>query len=218
MDVKNMTPEERKRLIEQLNAEERAEKERKKKERATYEELRDMQVRVTFDQLKSISTNMEVAKKMVFDDFATLLTMKQVVFGMSDAEMLTQQSHTFSTADNSLSIVIGHNIIDKWDETVSIGTARVNAWIERVIQENKGISAVKIIRDLMKPNKDGDLKANRVLELSKHAEEIGDTELIDAIKVIRDAYRPAKTSTFVKAKYKDELGRDQWLALSMSAI
>jgi len=117
-----------------------------------------------------------------------------------------------------MSIIIGHNVIDRWDETVSAGVEFVNKWLNSLAKDDESAVLVDMIRDLMKPDKEGQLKANRVLELAKKADEIGNADLKEGVRIIRDAYRPAKTSTFLKAKYKDELGRDQWLPLSMSAV
>jgi len=77
---------------------------------------------------------------------------------------------------------------------------------------------VGMVRDLLKPNKEGVLKANRVLDLTRKADELGDPELIEAVKIIRDSHRPDRTSTYVKAMYKDEKGERQYLGLSMSSV
>ena len=66
------------------------------------------------------------------------------------------------------------------------GIDKVNDWLGKLAKDDESAILVGFIRDLLKPNKDGVLKANRVLELSKKADEIGDKELIEAVKIIRD--------------------------------
>jgi len=109
-------------------------------------------------------------------------------------------------------------VVDGWDtDLANAGISGVNDWLaKRITEESKPF--IDIIRDLLKPNKDGLLKAPRVLELHNQAEKIGDRELIEKVSMIKEAYRPAKTTTFVKAKFKDADGNNKWLSLSMSAV
>jgi hypothetical protein len=74
-----------------------------------------------------------------------------------------------------------------------------------------------MIRDLLRPDRNGMLKASRVVELYSRAVKINDEELIKHVQTIQEAYVPKKTTTFIKAKYKDDDGRDIWLNLSMSS-
>ena len=217
IDISVLTPEQRAKLLAELEAEKRAEKENRRKELEAYEQLKDTQVKATFKELQNISSSLELAKQKIFDEFELLLKMKKELFGLTEERMLSQESHTFTTSDGSISIIIGHNVIDSWDESVKIGIERVNKWLGKLAKDEESAVLVGLIRDLLKPNKDGVLKANRILDLSKKASELGDRELIDAVELIRDSYRPTRTSTFVKARYTDERGQKKWLALSMSA-
>lgn len=218
IDIAKLSSEQKQQLMAQLEAEERQKRERQKREREIYEQLKDSQVRATFKELQQISSHLERAKQKVFEDFEAILKMKKELFELTDDRMLSQESHTFTTADGEISIIIGHNVIDSWDETVSIGIERVNSWLKKLAKDEESAVLVGLIRDLLKPNKDGVLKANRILDLSKKASELGDRELIEAVELIRDSYRPTRTSTYVKARYIDTRGQKQWLALSMSAV
>lgn len=218
LDLKNLTADEKAQLKAQLDAEEKAAKERQKRERQNYEQIKDAQIKTTFKTLSRISSELENSKTNVFGEFKAILELKQDLFELSDEQMLTQESHTFTTTDGSVSIIIGHNVIDGWDETVSVGIEKVNQWLSKLAKDDESAMLVGLIRDLMKPNKDGMLKASRVLDLSKKASEIGDKELISAVDIIRDSYKPVKTGTFVKARYIDDNGAKQWLPLSMSAV
>jgi hypothetical protein len=217
MDLKSLTAAQKMELMQQLEAEQKAEKAKKQAERDTYEQLKNAQVQATFKRLTNISSELEKSKQSIFDEFDTILKMKKELFDITDDRMLAQESHTFTTTDGSVSIIIGHNVRDSWDETVDVGVEKVNQWLVTLAKDEPSAMLVGLIRDLLKPNKDGVLKAPRVLELSKKAKELGDRALIDAVELIESAYRPVKTSTYVKAKFKDERGQWQWLALSMSA-
>lgn len=218
MDINKLTAEEKAELKKQLAAEEKAEKENAKKQIEDYNTLKEQQVKETFEMLRDVSGALEIAKSTIFEQFGAVLKMKQELYCLTDADMEIQQSHTFTSLDGKISIIVGSNVIDRWSDDVAIGIGKVTAWIDRLGTDEKSEFMVGIIKDLLKPNKDGMLKASRVLDLSKKAAEYGDQELIEAVDFIRDQYRPAKTSTFVKAKYTDPDGNIQWLPLSMSAV
>jgi len=218
IDISKLSPEQLAELTKQIREKEKAEKAAKLQMQNDYEQLKEVQVRETFGALQKLSANLEREKNDVFAQFGSLLKMKQELYGLSDAQMGDQQSHTFTSADGQVSIIIGSNVIDRWSDDINTGIMKINNWLDKLVFDENSKQMVAIIRDLLKPNKDGVLKANRVLELSKRANEIGDQELITAVDFIRDCYRPSKTSTYVKAKYLDENKQTQWLALSMSAV
>ncbi len=190
----------------------------KRSERVVYDELKDELVQATYKKLVGISVELQAVKAQIFSDFEEIMKMKKYLFELSDEQLLVQGSHTFTTADGLTSIIIGSNIIDRWDETASVGIDLVNKWMESLARDENSTKMVGIIRDLLKPNKDGVLKANRVLDLSRKAYEMDDSELIKATDIIRQAYRPAKTTTYVKAKMKDPIMGDIYVPLSLSSV
>jgi hypothetical protein len=216
MELKDLTPEQKAALKEQLAAEERTEKERIKKEKDTYKTLQHEFVEQFFPKLAEIAGSLTLAKAELFDEVKTILDIKKQLYNITDEAFAQQQSHSISNANYTKTIILGHNVIDGWDsDLASAGIAKVNDWLTKKMKvENQEL--INIIRDLLKPNKDGLLKANRVMELHTQAEKIGDAELIEAVGIIKEAYRPAKTTTYVKAKMRDDDGRDVWLNLSMS--
>ncbi|MDY0102801.1 MAG: DUF3164 family protein [Lentimicrobium sp.] len=208
----------REQLMQQLNEERKRDEARQQAEREAYDSMKDDVVRKAFGTILDVSKTLGQTKEKVFSEFEQIMKLKKDLFQLSDEQMLTQGSHTFTSEDGQMSIIIGSNIIDRWDETVSVGIKLVNDWLATLAKDEKSAQLVEFVRALLKPNKDGVLKASRVLDLSKNAAKIGDAELIKAVGIIRDAYRPAKTSTYVKAKFKDEMGNDIYVPLSMSAV
>lgn len=214
-DYSKLTPEQKEELRKQLETEEQQKKEAAVKLRQDYEDLKSKQVNETFDVLKEISDDLEYVKVEIFNEFGAVIGMKAELYKLTPDDLEVQQSHTFTNAENNKKIIVGTNVIDRWSDDVGIGIEKVNKWIDSKVTNPEDR---KTIRALLKPNKVGILKANRVLDLSKHAAERGDKELIEAVDFIRDQYRPEKTSTYVKAKYLDANGIWQYLPLSMSAV
>jgi uncharacterized protein DUF3164 len=219
IDIKDLTEDQRQELLAELKKEQDAKNDKKRQDRQDYEGLKDMAIGESFLLLKGASQGLQDVKKVIFDNFDDVLNLKKVIFELTSEQMELQESHTFTSSDGKASIIIGSNTVDRWDESVDVGVLKVKEYLKGLAVDEKTGILVDYITDLLKPNKDGVLKSSRVLDLSKKANEIGDEKLIEAVNLIRDAYRPSKTSTYVKAKFKDEKsGKFLFLPLSMSAL
>ncbi|MDR1182192.1 MAG: DUF3164 family protein [Bacteroidales bacterium] len=218
MDISELSKEERTELLKQLEEEKKAEKKKREENKETLKELQHEFVEKYFPNLLRIEVEMSADKKTIFDGAAAIISLKKDVYGLTDEALSKQQSHTISNDDCSKTIIIGHNTVDGWDaDLAASGIDKVNKWLEKQLKSNSK-DLVDMIRDLLRPNKDGLLKANRVIELANRAGKIGDSELIEAVSEIQQAYQPKKTTTFVKAKYRNNAGQDVWLNLSMSNV
>lgn len=211
-----LTEDQKKALWEEMKLQEREKKILKQLEREAYIAIKDELVTDNFARLEGISEGLKSVKSQIFDGFQVLLNLKQQLYSISEDQMSKQLSHTFTLENGNKSIMLGQNVVDGWDtELAGVGVAKVNEWLaSKLTDDNKML--VDMIRDLLRPSKEGVLKANRVLELAKRAREQGDEQLIDAVNMLQDAYRPVTTTTFVRAKFRNEQGQDEWLKLSMS--
>lgn len=218
IDLKKLTPEQVDQLMKDLKKELEEKAAAKKRDRETYEQLKSEAVTGTFEVLKKLSEEIARVKEIVFKDFDDILKLKRQVFDLSDEQMARQESHTFTTTDGKMSITLGSNTIDRWDETVDVGIGMVKDYLATLAKDPDSAKLVGFITDLLKPNKDGMLKAGRVLDLAKKAAELGDAKLIEAVGMIRDAYRPRKTSTYIKVSYRDADNNEVYLPLSISSI
>lgn len=213
VDLSDLTPEQKQQLAQQLAAEEKVKEEKRKSEKQTYAHLRDVTVEKVFAKLQAVSIQLEKSKQEYYDEFNALLELKGSLFNLKDG----QKSHDWSNADGTVTITTGFNSIDFWDDTKSVGLVKVNNWLDGMVtEENK--SFVKIIRELLKPNQKGDLKASRVIDLVNVADEIGDPALIEAVKILMESHKSVKSGTYIKASYTDENGEKRSLPLSFSSI
>lgn len=209
VDLKNLTTEQKKALFEEIKKEEREKEKRKAEARETYKNLVAETVERNFKKLEGVSEMLSQVKKAVYEDFKTALEMKAELFGIKE----NQQTHTFTTAEG-LTITIGHRVTDNFDDTVHAGIEKVKGYISKVTAGEKA-ELEELINLLLKKDKNGNLKASRVLELERIAEKINDEELKDGVQIIKEAYKPTKTSTFIEAYYKDEHGKKVYLPLSI---
>ena len=214
MDIKNLTPEQLAELETQLETRKKEAKQKIQDDREAYKKLAGETVNTLWAELEKVSSTMVAAKNRVFDSFAAALVLKEGAYGIKE----NQQSHTFTTEDGKRTITIGHLVVDRYDETVTAGIAKVREYVKSLAKDADSAALVDTILNLLKPNKDGELKASRALELEKLASKVNNDEFTDGLRIIKEAYRPAKTCQFVTVKYKDGTGAEKTLPLSMSAI
>jgi hypothetical protein len=66
---------------------------------------------------------------------------------------------------------------------------------------------------LLSRGKEGTLKASRVLQLRKMAEESGSERFIEGVRIIEESYRPVVSKTFVRAERKGKNG--EWVNIPL---
>lgn len=123
----------------------------------------------------------------------------------------------FTTSDGKLRIVLGYNVTDDYDDTVNEGIKKVHDYISSLARDEETQTLVNaVLRLLAKDGKTGTLKASRVLQLRKMAEDSRNAEFIDGVQIIEAAYRPAISKQYVKAQFKDDLNAWQNVHLGMT--
>jgi hypothetical protein len=213
MDYNNLSTEEKAKFAEQYEAEQKLKANGRKKEKDAYKDLKNIAVEFVFAKLLKSSQELEIAKEKYYNEFDPLLELKCDLYSVKD----DQKSHTWTNEDNTLRIITGYNEIDKYDDTKGVGLVKINNWLDSKVDEESK-DAFIIVRELLKPNSNGDLKASRVLDLLKIADEIGDPELLEGVKIIHESRRTVKSNTYIKAQFVNEEGDWQWLPLSFSNV
>ncbi len=208
-----LTPQEKRELLNQLKNEQRANEELIQKRRAGYKAHVNKKIPGLFTLLKECNDKLSKTKERIYRDIAALVKEKSEVY---DREQ-DQSSHTFTT-DDGISITIGYRMNDGWDDTVDVGIQKVHDRIKEFGTDANSKKLVKVVLQLLSKDGAGNLKASRVLQLRKLAEETKDKSFIDAIQIIQDAYKPVRSKQFITAKYKDDKGATLELPLSISDI
>lgn len=212
ISLNDLSPEQLADLKRQALEEEKEAQDAIKKERKAYKDLVNNTIPELFNDLQGVSAMMSTVKTKVFESLQTLVKMKAELY---DRES-DQFSHSFTTEDG-LTIIIGHRILDQWDDTVTTGISKVHDFLETMATDDNSKKLVKTILQLLSKDAKGNLKASRVLQLKKLADDIGNASFIDAINIIQDAYRPGKSKEFITARYKLN-GETVDLPLDISAV
>ena len=211
-----MTAEERKEF-EAFKAErekKRREAERKE-QRKNYAALVDEEIAAAIPQLREMSEQLKTVKDTIFGNFKTILEMKSEILGIS---LDDQASHTFTNSDSTLRIMLGANCIDGYRDTVEDGIAMVRQYIESLAKDDATKALVNAVLRLLSRDGQGNIKASRVLQLRKMAEDSGDEFFIEGVRIIEESYQPTVSKKYIRAQYKDKNGQWRYIHLSMTDV
>lgn len=214
MDIKNLTSAQKAELKAQLEAEERAEFAKVQNERQAYKILVDATVRNSVKKLQLLSSEMQRIKKETFNEFETLINMKNELFKTK----FGRQSDTFTTSESDMSVTLGNRVNEGWDDTVEAGISKVKEYLSTLAKDDNSADLVDTVMGLLAKDRKGALKANKVLELEKLAVKSQDKGFLDGIAIIKDAYKPVPTCQFIEVTTKDSEGKKYKLPLSLSAM
>ena len=212
IDTSKLSAAEKKALFDELNAEQKRLEDQVKSERANYKQMVSTEVKAQFPALKECSKVLADLKKHVFASFKALIEMKAELYNRPD----DQYSHTFTDEEGNISITLGRNITDGWDDTADTGIAKVKDFLGTLSKDKNSEILVNTVLKLLSRDGKGNLKGSRVLQLKKMADETGNIEFIEAIKIIQDAYRPVLSKEYIRCEYKDESGNKIMLPLSIT--
>lgn len=214
MDITKMTSAERAALKAQLEAEERAEKQKRENDIAAYKNSVDEFCRGKFARLQALSNEMRRLKEEIFNDAETLITLKEELFKTK----CDRRSDTFTTSDGRITISLGNRTNDGWDNTVEVGIAKVKEYLQSLAKDEDGAKMFEVVMKLLAKDRKGNLRAGAMIQLEQHARRFGDPLFIEGVEIIRQSYRPVDSCQFVSASWKDDHGIRHTLPLSLAAM
>lgn len=173
--------------------------EQRRQQRETYAQMVDDELSQAIPELLNLSKDIRTVKDTVFGNFAAIIEMKAELFGTRDGG---QYSHTFTNQDSTLRMILGVNTVDGYRDTVEDGIAKVRAYIESLATDDKSKALVSAVLRLLSRDGQGNLKASRVLQLRKMAEESGDDQFLDGVEIIENSYQPNITRRYIRAQRK----------------
>ncbi len=212
VDLSALSEKERKELLDALLKESKEREQQVRQERATYKKMVHESVMTCYPILQSASETLGDAKGFVYDTLGALVDIKAELYDSKDG----QYSHTFTNEDGTVSITIGRNVNDGWDDTAEVGEAKVREYIESLAKDADSSFLVKALTQRLGKDKNKKLKLGNIIQLEKLAEERGDPKLIDAVKIIRDAYKPILTNEYIRCEHKNRKGQKVNLPLSIT--
>lgn len=189
--------------------------EERKRQRQQYATLVDDEIAATIPKLREVSEMLKNAKDNIFGNFDTILKMKAEIIGTARDG---QCSHTFTNSDSTLRIILGVNSIDGYRDTVEDGISMVKAYIESLAKDEATKSLVNAVLRLLSRDGQGNIKASRVLQLRKMAEDSGNEQFLEGVRIIEESYQPTVSKRFIRAQYKDDKGAWRYIPLGMTDV
>lgn len=188
-------------------------KEQAKRDREAYRDLVDETIDKTVPALMCLSQGIKETKQSILDDFRHVIEMKAYVLKLKKDG---QRSDTFTNSQGDKRITIGVYTTDGYRDTVEDGIAIVKEYIEGLASDEKTKALVKMVLRLLARDAKGTLKASRVVQLRKIAEETGSDRFMEGVQIIEEAYQPAISKQFIRAEVKNENGAWVCVPLGMT--
>ena len=185
---------------------------RRKENREAYAQLVDEQVELAIPELVSLSEEIRAVKQKVFENFREVLAMKRDVMGLT--KQTGQHSHTFTNTAGTMRLTLGSNTVDDYRDTAEDGIEMVKQYIASLGKDEETRALVDMVLRLLARDQTGRLKASRVLQLRKMAEQTGNEQFIEGVRIIEEAYQPTETKQYIRAEVKN--GQGAWKAIPLS--
>lgn len=188
-------------------------KEQAKRDRDAYRDLVDETIERTVPALMCLSQGIKDTKASVLNDFRNVIDMKADVLKLKKDG---QRSDTFTNSKGDKRITVGVYTTDGYRDTVEDGIAIVKEYIEGLASDEKTKALVKMVLRLLARDAKGTLKASRVVQLRKIAEETKSDRFMEGVQIIEEAYQPAISKQFIRAEVKSENGAWVCVPLGMT--
>jgi hypothetical protein len=194
LDISQLNSDQKKKLMAQMQAEMRAEKKKRAETRTAFKDLTAEFVNNNIDALVGHQNSTEDIINKLFDDYKPIESLKAQVYGESN-----QESHTSTLQDGSASITIGYNVSIKFDGTESAGIEKIKNYSKSLETDDpRSQKQAKMINTFLKLNpKTGQLNPNKIIELSKLAEEFNDVQFDEGLDIIFKAQIRSQNSMYV---------------------
>lgn len=196
INISALTTEERKAVMKQLAAEEKAEKNKLKADKEAYKELSLDFLNTHIDGLIDRQTSMETLVTSIFRDYSPILALKAEIFG---EDVHDQESHTYSNPDGSSSITIGHNITISFDGTESAGISKIKNVLVSLQSDDDNVRKLhKAVNIFLRPNKKtGMLNPASIIQLNQMRDDFQSSEFNEGLDIIIEAQSRVKGSMYV---------------------
>ena len=202
-----MTEEQRRQFeaFQAAEARKRAE-EKARQMREEYTEMVDKEIAELMPELIRVSGDIAAAKKKAYDNFKAIIELKEEIFRLRKNEDLDVKSHTFTSSKGDMRITLGAYQIDNYLDTCEEGIAIVKEYISSLAKDAESQALVAMVLKLLAKDAKGTLKASRIIQLRRLANESGNDRFIEGVKIIEESYAPVPSKTYVKAEVKGENG------------
>lgn|SRR5574343_496453 len=215
MNIKNLTETERKQLMDQLAAEQKAARKVQNQKRAKYEKNRESRIQ------KAIKGVVKIEKLMAdFKEELALMMEDQHneldEFGLIPAK--SKGGFSIISKDGNFKITRSRDTDPKWDETAHKGVELVQEFLIEEGAESTKQGIFKLLMGLIAKNEAGELEYSKVMQFIKHEAEFDSPKWKEGLRLIKEGY----SIDFKKFGYqfykKDKEGKFKAISINFSNL
>lgn len=211
----NLSPEEKEQLAREAfkSKEKEFAKRAKEEQEAHYKQLVDETIEKAVKSVGELNIKMTVAKKQIFNDFDTVIALKNELYTGQKWLKTDRVTNTFTNQEGNKRVTVGYHTNDNYLDTYTEGVKLVEEYISSLATDENGQKLADMVKVLLSERgKGGQLKAQNVLRLQRMANDSKNETFIECMRIISDAYSPTKSKQFVKVEIKGE--HNEWVTVS----
>ncbi len=211
----NLSPEEKEQLAREAfkSKEKEFAKRAKEEQEAHYKQLVDETIEKAVESVGELKIKMTVAKKQIFNDFDTVIALKNELYTGQKWLKTDRVTNTFTNQEGNKRVTVGYHTNDNYLDTYTEGVKLVEEYISSLATDENGQKLADMVKVLLSERgKGGQLKAQNVLRLQRMANDSKNETFIEGMRIISDAYSPTKSKQFVKVEIKGE--HNEWVTVS----
>ena len=185
----------------------------KEEQEAHYKQLVDETIEKAVESVGELNIKMTVAKKQIFNDFDTVIALKNELYTGQKWLKTDRVTNTFTNQEGNKRVTVGYHTNDNYLDTYTEGVKLVEEYISSLATDENGQKLADMVKVLLSERgKGGQLKAQNVLRLQRMANDSKNETFIEGMRIISDAYSPTKSKQFVKVEIKGE--HNEWVTVS----
>ena len=185
----------------------------KEEQEAHYKQLVDETIEKAVESVGELHIKMTIAKKQIFNDFETVIALKNELYTGQKWLKTDRVTNTFTNQEGNKRVTVGYHTNDNYLDTYTEGVKLVEEYISSLATDENGQKLADMVKVLLSERgKGGQLKAQNVLRLQRMANDSKNETFIEGMRIISDAYSPTKSKQFVKVEIKGE--HNEWVTVS----
>lgn len=195
LKLSDLSPEQKKALLAEVAAEEKANIAKKAESKETYKQLSVEFVNRNIDIFAHRQIAIEQDIQKLFKDYEAIIDIKAIAYGEKVRE---QDTHTSTLPDGSASITIGFNASIGFDGTEKIGVEGIKEYITTLTDDDENtMKLTKMVNILLKPNKVGMLNPSNIIQLNSLRGDLNSEKFNENLDIIEKAQIKIKSTMFV---------------------
>ena len=215
VNLKELSPKDRKELMDQLAKEQKAEKAAQSKQRKEYDRNREKRIQKCIRGVDKIEKLMQVFKEEV-SEMMSLQHDELDEFGLIPTK--SKGGFSIVSNDGNYKITRSRDTDPKWDEIAHKGVELVQQFLVEEGAESAKPGIFNLLMGLIAKNEAGELEYSKVMQFIKHESEFDNPKWKEGLRLIKEGY----SIEFKKFGYqffkKDKEGKFKSISINFSNL